>query len=154
MNIRLWLTSALTAAITAIAILVAMTDTAMADKATAKKKPAKSFKYLQPVAVNSSKTAKKAAPVKQAKAAKAAKIEPSKESASRLRPSAGNSRLQREVVFDGSTVSGQYHAAGEAVAKVEQEKKMNDLIGMRRDFKDRLAAERERLKRGEDVAVD
>lgn len=62
--------------------------------------------------------------------------------------------LRRELVFDGSTVSGQYHSAGEAVAKVEQEKKMNNLIGLRHDFKDRLTAEKERLKRGEAVVVD
>ncbi len=59
-------------------------------------------------------------------------------------------RLGREFVFDGSNVNGQYHSAGEAVAKVEQEKKMNDLVGMRRDFKDRLGAEKERLQRGEE----
>lgn len=62
--------------------------------------------------------------------------------------------LQREVVFDGSTVSGQYHSAGEGVTKVEQEKKMNDLIGMRRDFKDRLVSERQRLKSGTTAQAD
>lgn len=55
-------------------------------------------------------------------------------------------KLGREFVFDGSTVNGRYHSAGEAVAKVEQEKKLNNLVGLRRDFKDRLAAERDRLK--------
>ena len=54
--------------------------------------------------------------------------------------------LSRDVVFDGSTVNGRYHSAGEAVATVETEKKMNDLIGFRRDFKDRLVVERARLK--------
>jgi hypothetical protein len=60
-----------------------------------------------------------------------------------------NPKLSRDIVFDGAMVNGHYHSAGEAVTKVEQEKQMNDLIGMRRDFKDRLTAERERLKRGE-----
>lgn len=62
-------------------------------------------------------------------------------------------RLSRDIVFDGANVNGQYHSAGEAVAKVEQEKKMNELVGFRRDFKDRLTAERERLKRGEAAAA-
>ena len=62
--------------------------------------------------------------------------------------------LRREVVFTGSTVNGKYHSAGEAVTKVEQEKQLNDLIGMRRDYKDRLAAERDRLKRKEDAVAD
>ena len=67
-----------------------------------------------------------------------------------IRPASGT-KLSREIVFDGSNVNGQYHSAGEAVAKVEQEKKMNRLIGIRADYKDRMSAERERLKRGEDV---
>jgi hypothetical protein len=62
-----------------------------------------------------------------------------------------SANLSRDIVFDGASVNGKYHSAGEAVAKVETEKKLNDLIGMRRDFKDRLMAERERLKRGEAV---
>lgn len=58
-------------------------------------------------------------------------------------------QLSREFVFDGSDVNGRYHLANGAVAKVEQEKKMISLIGLRGDFKDRLAEERERLKRAE-----
>lgn len=54
--------------------------------------------------------------------------------------------LRREFVFDGSDVYGRYHMASGAVAKVEQEKKMISLIGLRADYKDRLAEERERLK--------
>ena len=61
-------------------------------------------------------------------------------------------RLSRDIVFDGSTVNGQYHSAGEAVAKVEQEKKLNELAGVRKDFRDRLLAEKERLQRGEPVS--
>jgi hypothetical protein len=55
--------------------------------------------------------------------------------------------MSRDVVFDGSTVNGRYHSAGEAVATVENEKKLNDLIGARKDFKDRLAVENARLKK-------
>jgi hypothetical protein len=69
-------------------------------------------------------------------------------------PKAQSARLSRDIVFDGSNVNGQYHSAGEAVAKVEQEKKMNSLIGIRQDFKDRLSAERDRLKRGEPASVE
>lgn len=54
--------------------------------------------------------------------------------------------LRREFVFDGTDVHGRYHLANGAVAKVEQEKKMISLIGLRADYKDRLAEERERLK--------
>lgn len=60
----------------------------------------------------------------------------------------GGSKLSRDVVFDGSVVNGKYLAAGEAVSTVESEKSLGNLIGLRADFKDRLAAERQRLKRG------
>ena len=53
--------------------------------------------------------------------------------------------LSRDVVFDGSTVNGRYLSAGEAISTVEQEKKMNDLIGARANFVDRLKADRTRL---------
>lgn len=58
-------------------------------------------------------------------------------------------KVSRELIFDGTDVNGRYHSSGGAVAKVEQEKKMNSLIGLRGDFKDRLRDERERLKRQE-----
>ena len=58
--------------------------------------------------------------------------------------------MSRDVVFDGSTVNGRYHSAGEAVASVETEKKLNDLIGARKDFKDRLAVENARLKKDQE----
>jgi hypothetical protein len=54
--------------------------------------------------------------------------------------------VSTDVVFDGSMINGRYHTAGEAVATVETEKKMNELVGFRRDFKDRLVVERARLK--------
>ena len=62
--------------------------------------------------------------------------------------SSSSEPVSRDVVFDGSTVSGRYHSAGEAVTTVESEKKMNDLIGFRRDFKDRLTVQRAELKNG------
>lgn len=90
------------------------------------------------------KSAKKSAAARKALATK--KVAARKGKAAGKSAGGGGKQVGREFVFDGSTVSGRYHSAGEAVAKVEQEKKMNDLVGMRRDFKDRLAAERDRLK--------
>jgi len=91
------------------------------------------------------KSAKKSAAARKAPATKKVAARKGK-AAGKSAGGNGGKQVGREFVFDGSTVSGRYHSAGEAVAKVEQEKKMNDLVGMRRDFKDRLAAERDRLK--------
>ncbi len=55
-------------------------------------------------------------------------------------------KLSRDVVFDGSVVNGKYLASGEAVSTVENEKKLNNLIGMRADFKDRLDDQRAQLR--------
>lgn len=60
-----------------------------------------------------------------------------------------SNNLSTDVVFDGSLVNGKYHTAGEAVTTVETEKKMNELVGFRRDFKDRLALERAKLNAGQ-----
>lgn len=62
------------------------------------------------------------------------------------KPEAAGSGLSREVVFDGSVVNGKYLSSGEAISTVETEKTLNNLIGLRADFKDRLLAERNRLK--------
>jgi hypothetical protein len=110
----------------------------------AEAKPAQKKKsYLERVSVESArpqalkaKTKAKPQAVKKQTAKKSAGISDS-------------SKLSRDVVFDGSFVNGRYHSAGEAVAKVETEKEMVDLIGLRRDFKDRLSSERTRLKSGQ-----
>jgi hypothetical protein len=65
--------------------------------------------------------------------------------------SPSSATLSRDIVFDGSSINGRYHAAGEALSVIEQEKNMNELIGFRKDFKDRLAVERSRLKNGRTV---
>jgi hypothetical protein len=103
--------------------------------------------------------AEQSAPAKSRKAKSTANKATKAKGSQRLKPNASvgkpaTGNLQREVVFDGSNVNGQYHSAGEAVAKVEQEKKMNDLIGMRRDYKDRMASEKERLQRGDATAAN
>lgn len=46
--------------------------------------------------------------------------------------------LQTDVRFDGTTLHGQYQVPDEALAKVENEKVLNDLLGVRKHFKDRL----------------
>ena len=48
--------------------------------------------------------------------------------------------LQTDVKFDDSVLHGQYQTPEEALAKVENEKSMSDLIGVRKHFKDRLSA--------------
>jgi hypothetical protein len=54
-------------------------------------------------------------------------------------------KLLTDVSFSGSSVDGRYHSAGDAVAEVDKEKQLNSLIGMRKNFHDRLGAERARL---------
>ena len=56
-------------------------------------------------------------------------------------------KLLTDVSFSGSSVDGRYHSAGDAVAEVDKEKQLNSLIGMRKNFHDRLGAERARLAR-------
>ena len=48
------------------------------------------------------------------------------------------STFQREHVFDQAYVQGQYQVADEGLAVVEDEKNLDDLLGMRFEFKDRL----------------
>lgn len=51
----------------------------------------------------------------------------------------------QEIVFDGTAINGRYLTSGEAVSTVEQEKNLNNLMGWRKNFKDRLTTERVRL---------
>lgn len=46
--------------------------------------------------------------------------------------------LQTDVKFNDSVLHGQYQIPEEALAKVENEKALSDLIGVRKHFKDRL----------------
>jgi hypothetical protein len=46
--------------------------------------------------------------------------------------------LQTNVKFDDSVLYGQYQTPEEALVKVENEKGLGDLIGVRKHFKDRL----------------
>ncbi len=47
-------------------------------------------------------------------------------------------KLTQEANFTGATVNGKYQIAGGAVSAVENEKTLNDIVGGRKDFKDRL----------------
>lgn len=49
------------------------------------------------------------------------------------------SKLSTEVDFDGSTLHGRYQKSAETLATVENDKAMMDLLGNRKNFKDRLA---------------
>lgn len=48
------------------------------------------------------------------------------------------SNLSTNINFSGTGVDGKYKVPGEAVATVENEKSLIDLIEPRREFKDRL----------------
>jgi hypothetical protein len=48
------------------------------------------------------------------------------------------SNLSTNVEFDPMTVHGRYQYAAEGLAKVEDEKALYDLLGPRKNFKDRM----------------
>ncbi len=52
--------------------------------------------------------------------------------------------LSTDFNFDGSVVRGKYQMADEAVTVVENEKTLDDLLGVRKNFKDRLQLEENR----------
>jgi len=62
-----------------------------------------------------------------------------KVSAAKPKAKAGGD-LQTDVKFDDSVLHGQYQTPDEALARVENEKGLSDLIGVRKHFKDRLQA--------------
>lgn len=49
--------------------------------------------------------------------------------------------LQTDIQFNASTLHGRYQTPAEALAKVENEKNLNDLLMPRTHFKDRMAFE-------------
>jgi hypothetical protein len=83
---------------------------------------------------------KKVSSVKKAKAKKKASKKARR--TARKKTAAQNSaadELQTDVKFDDSVLHGQYQTPDEALARVENEKGLNDLLGVRKHFKDRLA---------------
>jgi hypothetical protein len=60
--------------------------------------------------------------------------------------------LSRNISYTGSAVDGKYHSAPESIAEVESEKSLNALMGIRKNFRDRLGLEQARLETGEGKA--
>ena len=58
--------------------------------------------------------------------------------AKRPKTKMNEAQLSTNVEFNPLTVHGRYQYAAEATAKVENEKVLFDLLGPRKDFKDRL----------------
>jgi hypothetical protein len=55
-------------------------------------------------------------------------------------------KLSKDIRFSGSAVDGKYLSAGESIAEVEGDKEMGALVGVRKNFKDRLKTETARLQ--------
>ncbi len=53
-------------------------------------------------------------------------------------------QLGTSFSFDAASVRGKYQTAGQGIAMVEDEKVLDDLLGLRRSFKDREAQEQTR----------
>ncbi|MCB0394906.1 MAG: hypothetical protein KDD25_10110 [Bdellovibrionales bacterium] len=51
------------------------------------------------------------------------------------------STLKTEMNFSDTQVKGKYHFANEAIATVEDEKLIHDVLAPRKDFKDRIKEE-------------
>lgn len=62
----------------------------------------------------------------------------SSRSVSKTKAKAPRSDLKTDVRFDESSLYGEYQSPAEALGKVENEKSMSDLLGVRKHFKDRL----------------
>lgn len=59
-------------------------------------------------------------------------------------PPQQQARLERELHFDGLSLTGKYQTPSELAIRAQQEKVLRDLIGMRGHFKDRIQQEMER----------
>ncbi len=77
----------------------------------------------------------------------------SKKAASASKTASSQKKLSRDVRFNGSQVDGKYLSAGESIAEVEGDKDMGALIGIRRNFHDRLSAEKVRLATSNGLAA-
>ncbi len=85
------------------------------------------FAVTPPADANSKKTKKSARANIQSKTAK--RVQPAKPA---------SDALSTDVKFDDSTLHGQYQTPDEALAKVENEKSLQNLLGVRKHYKDRL----------------
>ena len=59
-------------------------------------------------------------------------------------PKPKDGQLGTSFSFDAASVRGKYQTAGQGIAMVEDEKVLDDLLGLRRSFKDREAQEQTR----------
>lgn len=50
----------------------------------------------------------------------------------------GRGRLKKDIDFDGAEIRGQYRGMQKGVSTVEEDKVLDGLIGVRKDFNDRL----------------
>jgi hypothetical protein len=59
---------------------------------------------------------------------------------------AGNAaaKLSTSMAFSGSRVGGQYQLPSESTAKIENEKPIEELLGLRTQFRDRMKLDEER----------
>lgn len=69
--------------------------------------------------------------------------ESAKESASSTMAKQLKGRLSTSMSFAGSSVNGQYQMPAEATVKIENEKPLEELLGLRTQFRDRIAVEEE-----------
>lgn len=53
-------------------------------------------------------------------------------------------RLSTSMAFSGSRVGGQYQVPGEGTARIENEKPIEELLGLRTQFRDRIKQDEER----------
>lgn len=58
-------------------------------------------------------------------------------------PAIAGAKLQTDIEFNDSVLRGRYQSPDEAVARVEREKALDDLLSVRKDFKDRLKQARD-----------
>lgn len=79
--------------------------------------------------------------VKEKSVAKAARVKVQMSQADAARLSA---RLSTDMRFSGSKVGGQYQVPGEASARIENEKPIEALLGLRTQFRDRMNEDSER----------
>lgn len=54
------------------------------------------------------------------------------------KPKVRVSKVSTDIKFDDHVIGGQYPKALESITTVENEKDLDDLLGVRKDFKDRL----------------
>lgn len=75
---------------------------------------------------------------------KKAKSAPKSKVTKTVKKQTQDGQLGTSFSFDAASVRGKYQMAGQGIAAVEDEKVLDDLLGLRRSFKDREAQEQTR----------